>query len=215
MNILSNNGRKPSNTLEKNHDTEHSSEKAITNELFVKIVTENYATYIKKCYGYLKCTSLAEDAVQEGILAAHNNLGSLKNNKSIGAWINKIITHKAIDLLRKNRNFLLIDDDTQDLVSYDKNGFLNSPFWAEFDNTEGEILKKEGLDLIKKSLTSLSDTYRIPLLLKDYEDFSIKDISEILQISQSNVKVRIHRARIKLKIELSSYFFPDQTKGFL
>lgn len=215
MNTLITNGHKTSNVSEKNHDTEPSPQKAVSNDLFVKIVTENYATYIKKCYGYLKCTSLAEDAVQEGILAAHGNLKSLKNNKSIGAWVNKIITHKAIDLLRKNRNFLLFDDDTNDLVSYDKSGFLNSPFWSEFDNVENEILKKEGLDLIKKSLNSLSDAYRIPLLLKDYEDFSIKDISEILHISQSNVKVRIHRARIKLKIELSSYFFPEQTKGFL
>lgn len=215
MNTLIKNGREASNVSEKNHDTEYPSQNAVTNALFVNVVTENYATYIKKCYGYLKCTSLAEDAVQEGILAAHGSLKSLKNNQAINAWINKIITRKAIDLLRKNRNFLSLDDDTKDLVSYDKNGFLNSPFWAEFDNVENEILKKEGLAIIKQSLNTLSDTYRIPLLLKDYEDFSIKDISDILHISQSNVKVRIHRARIKLKTELGGYFFPEQTKGFL
>ena len=215
MKIPIENRHETSDLPEEDYDTPYSSENTVSNDLFVKVVTENYAKYIKKCYGYLKCTSLAEDAVQEGILAAHGNLGSIRNSQALASWLNQIIVRKAIDLLRKNRKFLLFDDDMEDLISYNTHGFLNSPFWSEVTNLEEKMLKKEGLDLVKKSLESLSDTYRIPLLLKDYEDFSVKDISEILQVSQSNVKIRIHRARIKLKVELSSYFFPEQTKGFL
>lgn len=216
MNKLKENGHETDNLHDaKDYETFDPSGNSVSNDLFVKVVTENYAKYIKKCYSYLKCTSLAEDAVQEGILAAHGNLGSIRNNKVLGAWLNQIIVRKAIDLLRKNKKFLLFDDDMENLVSYNKQGVLNSPFWSEITNVEDKILEKEGLDLVKKSLESLNDIYRIPLLLKDYEEFSIKDISEILQISQSNVKIRIHRARIKLKIELSGYFFPEQTKEIL
>lgn len=188
-------------------------EKTVSNDLFVKVITENYSKYVKKCYRYLQCSSLAEDAVQEGILAAHRNLGSIRNSQAIEAWLNQIIVRKAIDLLRKNRHFLLFDDNLEDPVRYNKYGFLISPIWSEIKNPEEEVLKTEGLELVKKSFESLSDTYRIPLLLKDYEGYSVKEISEILCESDSNVKVRIHRARIKIKMELSTYFFPEQTKG--
>jgi len=48
--------------------------------------------------------------------------------------------------------------------------------------------------------------------MKDFEDLSIKDIAQLLGISESNAKVRIHRARSAVKIQLSDYFFPYQSK---
>jgi RNA polymerase sigma-70 factor (ECF subfamily) len=48
------------------------------------------------------------------------------------------------------------------------------------------------------------------MLLKDFEGFSVDEISELLDISESNVKIRIHRGRIKLRNELSDYFYPSE-----
>lgn len=181
-----------------------------TNDAFVKLVKDNYGMYIKKCYSYLKCPSLAEDAVQEGILAAHLKLATVQDKAALGAWLYRIIVHKAIDSLRKSQNFPSFDGNLEELVSYNKHGLLNAPVWSEVSNPEQEILKKEGLKQIKEAVEMLTDVYRIPLLLKDFEGFSIREISEILQVSESNVKVRIHRGRIKLRGELSDYFFPSK-----
>jgi RNA polymerase sigma-70 factor (ECF subfamily) len=74
-------------------------------------------------------------------------------------------------------------------------------------------MKKENIQKLTKSIEGLQDIYRVPLLMKDYEGFSIKEISEVLEISESNAKVRIHRARIKVKLELGEYFFPYQNKA--
>jgi len=71
-------------------------------------------------------------------------------------------------------------------------------------------MKKENLQQLRDAIECLEDIYRIPLLLKAYEEFSIKEIAELLEISESNVKVRIHRARTKLKLSLGQYFFPYQ-----
>jgi len=90
---------------------------------------------------------------------------------------------------------------------------LEAPLWAETLNPEEEILKNERLKQVTIAVESLDDLYRIPLLLKDFEGFSIREVSEMLQISESNAKIRIHRARVKLKSELNEYFFPDYTRN--
>jgi len=184
----------------------------VSNDDFVTLVKSNYGKYIKKCYSYLKCPKLAEDAVQEGILAAHCNLASVRNSTSLGAWLNRIIVHKAIDSLHKKQKLPKFEENLEELVTYNQYGLLNAPLWAEVSNPEEEILKAEGLTHVKKAMETLSDIYRIPILLKDFEGFTINEISELLDISESNAKVRIHRGRIKLRSELSSYFFPSIRK---
>jgi len=181
----------------------------ISNDDFIEIVRSNYATYVSKCYSYVKCSKLAEDAVQEGILAAHCKLASVRNIESLGAWLYRIIVRKAIEQLRRNKKFPEAEEGLKELVSYDEYGLLNSPLWAEISNPEEEILKAEGLAHVKHAMEMLEDTYRIPILLKDFEGFSISEISKLIGISEGNVKVRVHRGRIKLRSELSDYFFPN------
>ena len=99
-----------------------------------------------------------------------------------------------------------------DIITYN-GGLLNQPLWAEISTPEEDIMKKENLERLNQAVEGLEDIYRIPLLLKDFEEFSIKEISEMLEISESNAKVRIHRARTKVKLELGQYFFPYQNRG--
>ena len=191
----------------------NSSEGGVSNALFVETVEANYQMYLRKCFAYVKCSGIAEDAVQEGILAAHLNLDSVRNREALGAWLYRIVLRKAIDMLYKKHKNSLFDENLEELVSYDKHGLLNSPMWSEMSNPEEEILKSEGVEQVSKALESLADVYRIPILLKDFEGFSIREISQMLQISESNAKVRIHRARIKLKHELNDYFYPESIEG--
>lgn len=180
----------------------------ISNAVFVQTVKQNYSLYLKKCYAYVKCSSLAEDAVQEGILAAHLNLESINDPKALPAWLYRIIIRKAIDLLHKNKKICLFNDTLEEPTNYDKYGFLDTPVWADLSNPEQEILNNEGLQQVEKAMMLLDHSHRVAILLKDFEGFSIREISEMLNITQSNTKIRIHRARIRLKAELNDYFFP-------
>lgn len=185
----------------------------ISHDHFMNTVNTNYGRYIKKAYGYLKCKSLAEDAVQEGILAAYKKLDTVRDIEALNGWINRIIANKALDILRKKKRMPDFYGDIDDVVTYNSSGLLNEPLWAEVSNPEQDIMKKENLQRLTQCIEGLEDIYRIPLLMKDYQDFSIKEISKSLDISESNAKVRIHRARIKVKLELGKYFFPYQNRG--
>lgn len=201
---------KPDDSLMKAPSKISESTDGVSNGAFVKLVTDNYGMYIRKCYSYLKCSNLAEDAVQEGILAAHSSLTSVQDAASLGSWVYRIIIRKAIDSLRKTKKLPQLEADLEELVTYSKHGLLNAPVWAEVSNPEEEALKSEGLKQVAAAIEALSDTYRIPMLLKDFEGFSVDEISELLDISESNVKIRIHRGRIKLRNELSDYFYPSE-----
>ena len=202
-----------------NNDTDNSFMKtpsqAITHDHFMNVVNANYGHFIKRAYAYVKCTSLAEDVVQEGILTAYKKLDTVRDRDALKSWVNRIIINKALDSLRKNNRILVFYGDIDEVVSYCNSGLLNAPLWAESSTPEQDIIKKENLQKLTQHIEELEDIYRIPLLLKDHEGFSIKEISEILNISESNAKIRIHRARIKVKLKLGKYFYPYQNKGQL
>ena len=184
----------------------------ITHEYFMTVINENYGRYIQKSYGYLKSKSLAEDAVQEGILTAYKKRNTVRHTKALPNWIGRIITNKSLDLLRKNKRLPDFYANLDDVITYNNSGLLNAPMWSETSTPEQDILKKETLDMLNRAIENLDDIYRIPFLLKDYEDLSVKEIAKVLKISESNVKVRVHRARIKIKLEFGSLFFPKQSR---
>ena len=198
--------------IESDVDSHEETLHQISHDHFMNIVNTNYGRYIKKAYGYLKCKSLAEDAVQDGILSAYKKLNTVRNIVALNGWINRIISNKALDILRKNKRMPDFYGTIDDIITYN-GGLLNQPLWAEISTPEEDIMKKENLERLNQAVEGLEDIYRIPLLLKDFEEFSIKEISEMLEISESNAKVRIHRARTKVKLELGQYFFPYQNRG--
>ena len=198
--------------IESDVDSHEETLHQISHDHFMNIVSTNYGRYIKKAYGYLKCKSLAEDAVQDGILSAYKKLNTVRNIDALNGWINRIISNKALDILRKNKRMPDFYGTIDDIITYN-GGLLNQPLWAEISTPEEDIMKKENLKRLNQAVEGLEDIYRIPLLLKDFEEFSIKEISEMLEISESNAKVRIHRARTKVKLELGQYFFPYQNRG--
>lgn len=184
----------------------------ISHNHFMTVINTNYGGYVRRAYGYLKSTSQAEDAVQEGLLSAFKKLDTVRDAEALNNWIKKIIVRKALDVLRKNKRMPDFYGDVENVVSYNFSGVLNEPLWAETLTPEQHILKEEGLQKLNQCITELEDIYRIPLLMKDYEGFSIKDISDLLKISESNAKVRIHRARTQVKVKLGPYFFPYQNR---
>ena len=198
--------------IESDVDSHEETLHQISHDHFMNIVNTNYGRYIKKAYGYLKCKSLAEDAVQDAILSAYKKLNTVRNIDALNGWINRIISNKALDILRKNKRMPDFYGTIDDIITYN-GGLLNQPLWAEISTPEEDIIKKENLERLNQAVEGLEDIYRIPLLLKDFEEFSIKEISEMLEISESNAKVRIHRARTKVKLELGQYFFPYQNRG--
>ncbi|MBQ3422077.1 MAG: sigma-70 family RNA polymerase sigma factor [Romboutsia sp.] len=123
----------------------------------------------------------ALDCIQEAILQAYISIKDLRQDEYFKTWLIKILINKCNALLKKNKKILNLD------VSI-----------AENDKVE----QSDRLEL-KDSINSLDSDLRIIIILYYYEDMSIKDISESLNIPQGTIKSRLSRARSKLKEMLS------------
>jgi RNA polymerase sigma-70 factor (ECF subfamily) len=78
------------------------------------------------------------------------------------------------------------------------------PEWARMPLDQ--LLNEELLGTLNQAIWSLPDKYRVILVLRDIEEFSTEETAQILNLSPTNVKVRLHRARLFLRDRLKGYF---------
>jgi RNA polymerase sigma-70 factor (ECF subfamily) len=140
----------------------------------------------------------AEDVLQETFLNAFRAINSFRGDSSFSTWIYRIATNNALMKLRKSgRVELEFNDELPNIsVSEDRPpiGHIESPVDALFE--------KELLSELDQAVGKLPEKYRTIFLLRDVEEFSTEETAEILGITESAVKSRLHRARLFLRESL-------------
>ena len=127
----------------------------------------------------------AEDAAQETFLRAYARLGQYKPNHKFSTWLFSIANHHCIDRLRKRRaKFVSIDDNP---VLQNLEGSAVRP--------ESSALRMEQSAEIQRLLAKMDPDYRMPLILRYWEEYSYEEIAEAMDLSISAVKSRLFRAR--------------------
>ena len=168
----------------------------IENEKDREIAAELYcqysATMLYIADSILHDIHLAEDAVSEAFIKIINNLEKININDCYRTrgFVVVIVRNVAFDILRKRkRNKITPIDDYDDSIPYEEPNFEN-------------ITIEEACHKIIKCIGRLNKNYSDILYLKMEFDYSYKEISEILGVTQENVKTRLSRARKALKVEL-------------
>ncbi len=142
------------------------------------------------CYRMLGNTEEAEDAAQETFLRAYRSLHQYDDRRSFMTWLLSIASHYCIDQLRrqKKENFYVINDSR-----VDDGEEMDIP-----DSTPGPeaVLKfKEDQALVRNLLEKLEPIDRAVIVLMYWNDYSYEEIAEVLSLTVSAVKSRLHRAR--------------------
>lgn len=151
----------------------------------------------------------AEDTMQEVLLQFFKGAKKLNFNdpSALRVWLYKVAKNACLMSRRKGKydpNYIYSLDDTTHKKNRDDG---NESFTPDSSNTPDKaVLKKENNRFIEDALQQIPIDYRLVLILRDMEDISTKEASDILEISESNVKVRLHRARLMMREELSKSF---------
>ena len=119
------------------------------------------------------------DILQESILKGYSNLSKIKDKNSIDKYLSRIIINTAIDFIRKNSKIVVTDNECLKEVESEMN---SSDINYVVDNLEPDL----------KSI----------IVLKYFHGYKISEIAEILDISTSTVKNRMHKALKQLRIEI-------------
>ena len=165
-----------------------------------------HARYRPKIHSYL-CRlageNEAEDLCQEVFVKVERNLASIRNEAQLSTWIYRIATNSFYDRLR-NHSFK--QKSKEHPVEIDENILEEQDFITQQQKPgiDQQVIRDEMNVCIRGYIDQLPETYRTVLLLSEEEGFKNREIAEILQISLDNVKIRLHRAKAKLKESLQS-----------
>lgn len=140
--------------------------------------------------------SQAEDIVQEAYVRAYEHLSQFEGRAKFSTWLTKIAIYEAYARVRRF--------DYQNVDSISKLEGQNLDMKSNERDPEQQAFDGEIKMLLKRAFDALSNDYRSVFMLREVEGLSIAETAECLEISEDNVKTRLHRARGQLQRELYS-----------
>ncbi|UCG08598.1 MAG: sigma-70 family RNA polymerase sigma factor [Desulfobacterales bacterium] len=147
----------------------------------------------------------AEDLVQETFLNVFRYLKDFRYETKFKNWLYRIATSTCIKKRRKSKFAPERELSLDEFIPNDEAAAqAHVPEWAMMPLDK--MLNEELAEMINLAILSLPEKYRMVIILRDIEGFSTVETAQILDISPSNVKVRLHRARLFLREKLKGYF---------
>jgi len=146
----------------------------------------------------------AEDVLQETYIKAYRSLPGFEGRSSLTTWLYRIAVNEALMIVRKRKpQTISVEANT----SFDAEAESESLQIVDFCCLpEGELLSSESRAFLDQAIQNLPDTLRVVFVMRDIEGLSIQETADSLGLSESNVKTRLLRARLRLRQELSAYF---------
>ncbi|MGZ3900862.1 MAG: RNA polymerase sigma factor [Bacteroidia bacterium] len=166
---------------------------------------EKYALIMRKynqrlyriCKGYLKDEAEIEDVMQETYIKAFQNLVKFENRSKFSSWLTRILINECLQRLRKMKRETLLDNSEEQMKTMNL---------TDKKSPETESLNKELKGLLEINIAQLPEKYRAVFIMREVEKMSIDETAESLEISDSNVKVRLNRAKEMLRAALMNTY---------
>ncbi len=149
-------------------------------EAFISLIEENRMTLRRVALGYLGNDEDAADAIQDAILDAFQHIGTLRKEEYFKSWLVRILINRCTKIYRKNKEHVSLEEA------------------GEIEASDKRSAEVEFLQL----LSSLPEESRAIFQLYYGEEFSTREIADILKINENTVKSRLHRGREQLRMEL-------------
>ncbi len=145
----------------------------------------------------------AEDVLQETFLKAYRGIKSFDGRSKISTWLFRIATNEALMVIRrKHPDIVSIDEPVE--TDEGEQEPLQIIDWCCLP--EEELLSEETKEKLDAAVQKLPERLRVVFLLRDINDLSTHETAEILGLTDTAVKTRLSRARLRLREELSVYF---------
>lgn len=130
----------------------------------------------------------AEEIAQDTFVKAYKALHTFKGTSKFSTWLYRIVYNTSLDYIKKNKRVILSEHIDE----------IHEATIGTMQNAMSYIEAKEKKELIEKALLQLPEEDRVLLTLFYFEELSLKEITEIVNISYQNVKIKLHRSRKKL-----------------
>ena len=175
--------------------------------LFELLIRRNNAFLYKTGRSYKYSHEDTQDLMQDTFLDAYYNLSKFENRSSFKTWIIKIMLNNCFRKQNKssykNEKGCEIQDTSIPMFSNDQS----------LDTTNSVFNKELGL-VVEEAMQHIPLDYRMVFTLREVNGLSVDETAEVLQISHSNVKVRLNRAKAMLRKEIETSYTPEDIFEF-
>jgi len=149
----------------------------------------------------------AEDVTQQAFLSALENLAGFRGEASFATWLYRIATHAALKVVRKRRGLDTVSLEASSGAERDPDTVPHPEYIADWRQSPEQLVQRnETRRLLEAALAELDPKHRLVFLLRDVEGLSVRETAQALGLSEANVKVRLLRARLRLRERLTRAF---------
>lgn len=156
-----------------------------------QLINEYGNHILRLCYLYVKDYHLAEDLTQETFIKVYQNLGMFKGESSEKTWITRIAINLCKNVRKKTwfqKERGIVPENQEEAVEKDK------------------FSEREDAMLVVAAIQQLSPKIREVMILYYYEEWSVKEIAEFLNVKENAILLRLKRGRDRLKMQLKEAF---------
>ena len=168
---------------------------------------ERYAPRVYRlAHGITRNQADAEEVVQDVFLTLFRKIDTFEGRAALGTWIYRIAANTALIKRRGKRFQMEVALEEQFPTFLDDGHRAGDRAWVLLDwsrTPEEELLSMESRRALNRALDALPDHYRAVLVLRDIEGLSTEDTAEALGESVASVKMRLHRARMALREQMT------------
>lgn len=149
-----------------------------------------------------------EDLMQETFISAYRNLSKFENRSSLKTWLVKIMIGHCY---QRKRKFSFSKEFASN--SLEKND-ISPMFSSNASNTGKTVMNNELKQVLENALFEIPEDYRMVFTLRELNGMSTRETAEALEISQSNVKIRLKRGKSMLRTEIQKMYSPEEIFEF-
>lgn len=192
---------------------------------FVRLVERYQGSLLRLAMVYSPSRAVAEEVVQDAWLGVLQGIEGFEGRSSFKTWLFRILVNRARTRAQREGRTVpfsaLFDPDAEPgepavpLERFRGAADPRAPFhwavpprsWGE--SPEDEMLSREVLELVERTIATLPPAQREVITLRDVEGWTPAEVCNVLEISDSNQRVLLHRARSKVRAALERYFDPN------
>ena len=203
------------------HDRKHPLTQTSDRELVIQAQAGDYQAFellVTRHEGPLYATAWhlthnhhdAQDIVQNTFLSAMEHLSSFRQDASFATWITRIAVNFALKLLRSRRQHPTVPLDVPD---EDGQAVPVPKYIADWkDDPAQTVQRRELRTILDDAVSQLSEGHRLVFVLRDVQGLSVRETAQALDLTESNVKVRLLRGRLALREILTQKFGDPATR---
>jgi RNA polymerase sigma-70 factor, ECF subfamily len=185
-------------------------------DVFADLVRSYHAPLLRLAQSYVSSRAVAEEVVQDTWLGVLSGIGGFEGRSSLKTWIFRILVNTAKTRgQREGRSIpfsgLARDEDFAE-PTVEPERFTRMGYWTTPPESwpEDRLVAAETREVVARAIDALPPAQRVVISLRDVEGWSAEEVRNVLDVSETNQRVLLHRARAKVRRAIGEYMGHDE-----